>query len=288
MSNQEYKNLFHSSDAQEILNYLVSRLQTGDLSSEEALAMLSAVHADLGKGSSAYPKVYQSYSNAIKSLQHSMPCVYDYVVTTWRRRKRTDFTDPENQETSFDEGATSDLKSEGSEAKTEKSVYELKVSEGEIDEAEEPLESVNLKEKETNLAEEIKEKEEQPEQEETVEGTEEGEVHQKEDRAEEMQDSIEENKDGSVDENETNERLEEIEELPEEERVSDDNEPVLDEETSTEEVPNESIAESGKVEPEGEAGIEHLETEWPEIEQPITEEPLDGFEEEDGLTPPMD
>ena len=110
MSTPDNNSLFHGSGSQELLNYFFSRLQACDISLEEALAIMSAVYADLGKRSSTGPRLYQLYSGAMKSLQHSIPDVYDYVVSTWNRRNKSESTDVENRDSGHDEDVKSEIK----------------------------------------------------------------------------------------------------------------------------------------------------------------------------------
>ncbi len=289
MSIPESNNLFHGSNSQEILNYFLSRLQAGDLSSEEALAMLSAIHADLGKGSLADPRVYQSYSSTMKSLQQSMPKVYEYVVSTWSREKKSESLDRESQDTSFEEVDMDELKSKSTDANNkEKGFNDIKVSEEELGKAEESPEAEELEEKETNSVDEGEEKLVQPRQVETEEETEEEEVLHREDQAEEIQESNEENKDESVEEVDNDEPNVEEKDLSEVEQGLEENEPETSEESAAEGIPDESAIGSDKTGAVGEAGVEPEETEWPEIEQPMPEEAPNGFEREENSSSPED
>jgi hypothetical protein len=284
MSIPESKNLFHGSGSEETLNYFLARLKAGDLSPEEALAMLSAVHADLGKGSSADPSIYQSYSNAMESLHRTMPAAYDFVVSTWGSRKMPDSASGDDQTTVFDENPTCELISKDPAAKTESGLDEITASEEEPDDAEEPLEPGEVEEKEYNSSDEIEEGEEQPQEEETEEpsGEEmsEGDIQREEDEAEESPEPKEEGADEFQGETEVEESEEEENESSEEEPAISEDESESGEESSTEESAGESIAD------DGEADGETAETEWPEIEQPPPEEPLENFEEDESSMPP--
>lgn len=282
MSIPEPNNLFHSSDSQEILNYILSRLQEGDLSSEEALAILSAVHADLGKGSSANPKIYQSYTSVMKSLQQSMPEVYDYVVSTWGQERNSESKDLGVQYESFDDDA-GEVKPKNIAAGPEKDFNVIKIEE-EIDDSEESPEAEESRESKIDLAVKVKEKNDESGLEETEEEVEEDERQEKEDKAEDAQESNEANEDESVAKVETRENEESETDLSEEETEVEQNDSETIEESASEEAGKESIAESENVESNGEAGAEE-EIEWPEIEQPLPEEPSEGFSGEEDPTP---
>ncbi len=289
MSIPESNNLFHGSNSRQILNYFLSQLQAGDLSSEEALAMLSAVHADLGKGSLADPTVYQSYSSAMKSLQQLMPKVYDYVVSTWGREKKAESLDWEIQDTGFDEVDKDELKPNIFDADNKgKGFNGIKVSGDEFEKTEESPEAEELEEKETNPVDEGEEKVVEPRQVATEEETEEEEVLQGENQAEEIQESIEGNKNESVEEVENDEPKVEEKDLSEEEQGLDENESESSEESAAEGIRDESVVESDKPGAEGEAGVEPEEKEWPEIEQPAPEATRDGFQGEENSALPED
>src|SRR5258707_11151762 len=67
-----------------MLDYLHSRLDARDLSGEEALALLSAVHEDLSKSETSDRQLYQNYSKFMESLQTTMPDIHEYVVSAWQ------------------------------------------------------------------------------------------------------------------------------------------------------------------------------------------------------------
>ncbi len=97
----EHDELFHEAGPEEALNYLWGRLQDRDLSGEEALALLGAVHRQLGSERAGDPKVYFAYTRFMESLSREMPLVHDYVVARWienrrlARRETRDADDPE-------------------------------------------------------------------------------------------------------------------------------------------------------------------------------------------------
>ena len=82
----EYNNLFNETGPQSTLDYLQSRLAARDLSAEEALAMLGAVHQELNDPANADRGAYQKYSEFMEALRNEMPDVHDYVVSAWEQR----------------------------------------------------------------------------------------------------------------------------------------------------------------------------------------------------------
>jgi hypothetical protein len=110
-----YDELFHEAGPGESIDYLWGRLQDRDLSGEEALALLSAVHRQLGAERAGDPKVYFAYTRFMESLSREMPLVHDYVVARWvesrhssrREKKRT--RDPGLASTDEDGQATAEL-----------------------------------------------------------------------------------------------------------------------------------------------------------------------------------
>ena len=83
----EYNNLFGESGPQNMLDYLQSRLAARDLSAEEALAMLGAVHEELNNPGSVDRAVYQKYSEFMEALRTEMPDVHDYVIVAWEQQR---------------------------------------------------------------------------------------------------------------------------------------------------------------------------------------------------------
>ncbi len=82
----EYNDLFNETGPQSTLDYLQSRLAARDLSTEEALAMLGAVHEELNNPANVDRVVYQKYSEFMEALRVEMPEVHDYVVSAWKQR----------------------------------------------------------------------------------------------------------------------------------------------------------------------------------------------------------
>ncbi len=86
MPASEYNNLFNQTGPRSMLDYLQSHLAARDLSPEEALAMLGAVHEELNNPSNMDRGLYQKYSEFMESLRTEMPAVHDYVVSAWGQR----------------------------------------------------------------------------------------------------------------------------------------------------------------------------------------------------------
>ncbi len=81
--------LFHETGPEESLDYLWGRLQDRDLSGEEALALLSVVHRQLGAERAGDPRVYFAYTRFMESLSRELPLVHDYVVAPWIENRRS-------------------------------------------------------------------------------------------------------------------------------------------------------------------------------------------------------
>ena len=108
MPGVEYNNLFSETGPRNMLEYLQSRLVARDLSADEALAMLSAVHEELNDPANMDRGVYQKYSEFMETLRTEMPDVHAYVVSAWERRG-------ENREKAHEEVERTDDDVEGDE-----------------------------------------------------------------------------------------------------------------------------------------------------------------------------
>ena len=103
MSASEYNNLFHQTGPQSMLDYLQGRLAARDLSAEEALALLGAVHEELNNPANADRGVYQRYSEFMESLRTEMPDVHDYVVSAWGQRGENKDKTEKDDEREYDD-----------------------------------------------------------------------------------------------------------------------------------------------------------------------------------------
>src|SRR6266540_377229 len=84
---RNHRDLFIHSDISHKLDLFRSLLDSKDLTFDEALALLSAIHAEL-----RHPKVHPSsmyirYAEAVESLHQQMPDVHDQVVNAWQAKR---------------------------------------------------------------------------------------------------------------------------------------------------------------------------------------------------------
>ena len=77
MVNQE---LFRGSDVHDRMDDLQSRLESHDLLPQEAVALLTVIHADLKNGRGADREAYARYARLVASLGNQMPEVYRFVM----------------------------------------------------------------------------------------------------------------------------------------------------------------------------------------------------------------
>ena len=83
MPTSKRDDLFRQAGPEAVLQYLQSRLDGRDLSPDEALALLSALHEQLGRSEAGDPRMYASYGRFMSALEQEMPDVHRYVVTKW-------------------------------------------------------------------------------------------------------------------------------------------------------------------------------------------------------------
>ncbi|MCL4529888.1 MAG: ABC transporter permease [Chloroflexi bacterium] len=86
MAKFDHKDLFGKTGPGDMLDYLQSHLQARDLSRDEALAILGAVHVELTNPKDSNRGVYQKYSQFMEALHSEMPDVHDFVVSAWGER----------------------------------------------------------------------------------------------------------------------------------------------------------------------------------------------------------
>ncbi len=110
MPTQRLKNLFQDSGPEAKLGYLWQRLQARDLSGQEALAVLGALHEELGRAEWRNPRLYASYGQFIEALRHDMPEVHQYVLSKWGESHRRPSATPPTTSgvVAADEAALSD------------------------------------------------------------------------------------------------------------------------------------------------------------------------------------
>ncbi len=250
----DYNDLFHDSGLSGMLDYLSARLSAGDLTPDEALAMLGAIHEGLSSGDVADRSMYQQYSEIMRSLSQTMPEVHDFVVSEWSKRIgkepiRTDFWDEPGDEEEV-------TKSEAEKARTQI-------------EAVGGTEEVEAEEEEAEGEEDQEEPDE--EQEETEGEGEAAEIEAAETESDEDEEDWEEA-----------EEPEEQEELDEAEKEEDGEGEGQEEEEKEEAEGSEAEAKT-----EESADEEPEETEWPEFEENGVE-PEESFPDEEDEMPGVD
>jgi hypothetical protein len=288
----DFKNFFIDSGPQEILNYINLRIQAGDLTSEEALALLSAVHAELGNRFSVNTRVYLSYTRTMKSMQKALPEIYDYVVSVWSKKNKTNPISLENQLSNFNDDNLEESKPQFIDFERDITFSEMKTSAGELDETDEQQEQEELNENETDLNEKVAQKEVDSGQEEQEEETMEDNI-QENDKTVEVEREADDRIDGESErESEADESSKGDEEIYDSENVFEekDKEPTEEpmEEPEIKEIVNEAPDENDKRETGSGSSSDKAEMEWPEIEPPTTEIPLENLEGEDNAIEPED
>src|SRR6266545_5518127 len=84
---ENHRDLFFHSATSGKLDLFQSLLDSKDLTFEEALALLSAVHAELEQPKAHPSSMYIHYAEMVESLHQQMPEVHDQVVNVWRARR---------------------------------------------------------------------------------------------------------------------------------------------------------------------------------------------------------
>jgi hypothetical protein len=280
----DHDDLFRNSGPQEMLEYLQSRLDACDLSSEEALALLSAVHEELGHGKSAERSAYEAYSRFMESLRARMPEIHDYVVSSWGQRGGNILPvrgDPD--------GLVEQVEAPGAggskvlETGTEKGFDETKADQVGVTEEGMGEAGAEVEEQDDGKVGEAGE-EESEEEEEEKEGEETEEKAEEEDERSQEQESAEKEQEKEEIEGDEQGVMEEGEEESRKDEAGDGSGMSEAEEVEAEQEAGEPENQSEAGESESGAGG-HAEMEWPQIEEPGPEEPIEG---EEGETPPAD
>jgi hypothetical protein len=278
MSIPEFNNLFRDSGPQGMLELLFSKIEADDLSADEALAMLSAVHKELGQRAGTDTKAFQLYASFMKLLQKEKPDVYNHVVSSWNQRNKAESSEEDHLDTNVGEAVASDSNLHGAEPNSESEFGIVKVAEGVSNEEEEPEEPGEIEEKETNQLETIEKIGDGDESEKTdEEESEEEEGDQADDKREVQEESDQDKAEDPIEETEVPQEENESEENAD----PDDNDSESSEEEGANDVNDESRVGSDKGEPEGEGELQQGETEWPEVEQAQSDEQFDGLEVDD-------
>jgi hypothetical protein len=262
---ENHRDLFVHAVTPGRLDLFQSLLDTKELTFDEALSLLSAVHVELEKPKAQPSSMYIRYAETIETFHQQMPEIHDQVVDAWRARRGVVAFKANSVQGFLGSQAKAGLGS------TEESAEEL-VEEGKVEE--EPVKSahdeVHLAESKEEAGEaeggeeeEHEEPEEESEEKENEEGDDEeveeepkeenGEGEEKEEDEESEKESEEEEKEDGDEEQEEKEEEEEGKEEQEEENESETGEES--------EVEVEEAAESGEAEAESEAEADHMATE---------------------------
>ena len=82
-----YRDLFVHATTPGKLDLFQSLLDTKDLTFDEALALLSAVHVELEKPKAHPSSIYMRYAESMEAFHQQLPEVHDQVVHTWRAKR---------------------------------------------------------------------------------------------------------------------------------------------------------------------------------------------------------
>jgi len=76
--------LFQQSNVTDRMSLFQSLLDSHELTQDEALALLGAIHADLRQSQGQDGTIYARYARVMESLHSEMPDVHQYVVANWQ------------------------------------------------------------------------------------------------------------------------------------------------------------------------------------------------------------
>ena len=82
---ENHHNLFQNSGALDKLNLFQSLLDAGALTSDEALALLNSIHAELERPEGHNRTVYTQYALVMESLRTKMPSMYQEISAKWQQ-----------------------------------------------------------------------------------------------------------------------------------------------------------------------------------------------------------
>ncbi len=295
------RELFRHTNALDKLSLLKTLLDSGDLNSDSAFALLNVSHAELSQRGRQESRAYIRYGEMMGSLQRQMPQVYRGVIARWEASRLG------IQKQASDEGtqdsAEEDLPGRGKEYAVSHRVETLqpvaklsKFVRGEETEElaggrEEELEVPEAEEAEGAEEKEIPEEQEREEEKAELEEEEEaeGETDKKNEleENEEEQEEKEEKEETQEEEESTEEESEEKEEKEETDEESAEEEKEDSDEKETEEVEeNDEQQEVDKEETETEVETESAE----EVDEKATEaaEAAEHMEEQEAETTPID
>ncbi len=270
MAASPYSILFHIPGPGATLDYLWSRLGNRDLSQDEALAMISAVHRQLGQAKAEDPSVYASYSRFMQSLGRQMPVVHDFVVAKWSESRYANrrVKKPQQDDGDFEPaGAEVDRRSDASAIAPTKdsptTAPERDAAEGEepADPGEPDEEDEDPQERVAETAEAKEEPAEGEEDEAEEAEAERGEKADEEDQEEEEPEALEDSAEGA-------EAQEEGEEAEQQEADEEGQEEAEGEAEESEEPEAEAPeAEKGEADSEKEGELPEEEPEPPELDE---------------------
>jgi hypothetical protein len=311
-TSQSHRQLFQDSNTLDKLNLFQSLLDAGSLNSDEALALLNTIHAELEQPQGDH-SAYARYAEVMEALHAKMPQVHEDVSVNWQKLRSGRQTSEKDEETLEDNPARKQNEvAENSLSKLPKKVdlnhgadnrggkeeeSEVEGKEGEEGEAEEE-ETEEGEEKEENEAEEKESEEGEEKEEDEVEEkeSEEGEEKEEDETEEKESEEGEEKEEDETEEKESEEGEEKEEDEAEEKEESEEGEEKEKSESSeteaVEEEP-EGKEETEQMATEAAEAVEESEHEAPEVEvEPVENETVEieetdanvGGEEE----PPME
>src|ERR1051325_10518132 len=85
---QNRHDLFRRSGTSDKLTLFQSLLDSKELTSDQALALLTAIRNELEQPQQRSSSHYRQYAKAIESLHRSMPDVYEQVVDAWQQKRQ--------------------------------------------------------------------------------------------------------------------------------------------------------------------------------------------------------
>ena len=257
---KNHHDLFHSSSTLDKINLFQSLLDSQDITSMEALALLNTIHMELGQPQEHAPEVYERYAQMMEALRRKNPNVHEEVLRKWsdlqsilkaRESKKENF--PEDLEADAKDGKKRQI---GYEAPQQKVVGGLPqkptrhvAEDSDVEQEEEAGGEETEEEAEEEESEEKESEKEETEKEEKEEDAEE-ENEEKEKEESKEEDAEEENEKEESDEKEKEEDDEEVEEEKEEETEKEETEAEEESEEGEHEEKEEAEEEAEKGEEE--------------------------------------
>ncbi len=262
-----------------------------DLSGTEALAMLSAVHRELGHSEADDPRLYVSYVRFMQALQREMPGVHQHVVKTWGESRFSGRSEPlRREEVVISDSATLESPRGNSQPITDPGLKQfIRAVQLEVGHEEGPGETGEPDEEDPESRESELEQgrggaKEPEEDDPDEESWEEPERQAKEEDPDEGDDQ-----EGTSEARELEpEEVDEAQETHAEETGQDDADSAAEdapESVEADEPEPESVSGEARA---GAEAVSEEETEWPAEEQPEPAERLEEFEGDESETPPLD